>query len=67
MAKPAIFLVLHTGRVQALIFVGIVVALIAHRAFERNEFSWHFVTLLLDDFSDGAGTDSTSAFANREA
>jgi hypothetical protein len=40
-AEAAILLVLNPGRVKTFVFVAIVIALVAHSAFQRDEFPRH--------------------------
>jgi hypothetical protein len=42
-AERAVLLVLHAGGVKTLVLVAVIVALIAFGAFERDEFSGHFI------------------------
>ena len=66
-AETAVLLVLYARRVKTLVLVAIIVALIAFGAFERDEFSGHFIIRLLDDFGYGASANGTATFADCEA
>ena len=66
-AERAVLLVLHAGGVKTLVLVAVIVALIAFCAFERDEFSGHFIIRLLDDFGYGASANGTATFADCEA
>jgi hypothetical protein len=45
-AEATILFVLHPRRMETLVLVTVIIALLASSAFQRDEFAWHLSSLL---------------------